>query len=45
MIGGELGGPKLSKNVSAVFLFMLWGFYILMSTLKAYGVIKVDTSG
>lgn len=45
MIGGELGGPSFSKYASAYFLIGLWGFYIIMSSLKAYGIIKVDTSG
>lgn len=39
VIGGELGGPPITKYVSAVLLMILWGIYILMSTLRAYGVI------
>mmetsp|Transcript_18143 Transcript_18143/g.31001 ORF Transcript_18143/g.31001 Transcript_18143/m.31001 type:complete len:221 (+) Transcript_18143:2267-2929(+) len=30
---GELGGPKIPRYVSAVFLIMLWCIYILMSAL------------
>ena len=35
-IGGELGGPKLTKIVSSTILVMLWIIYVLMSTLQAY---------
>jgi len=35
MYGGELGGPAGPKYATAVFFVMLWGFYILMSSLKA----------
>lgn len=38
-IGGELGGPMTSKYISTVCCISLWVFYILMSTLQAYGVI------
>lgn len=38
-IGGELGGPKLAKVVTSSFLIFLWVFYVLMSTLEAYGLI------
>ncbi|XP_066598277.1 sodium/calcium exchanger Calx isoform X2 [Prorops nasuta] len=39
-IGGELGGPFLPKILTSAFLFSLWLFYLVMSTLEAYGVIQ-----
>ncbi|XP_076656693.1 sodium/calcium exchanger 3 isoform X2 [Halictus rubicundus] len=39
-IGGELGGPFVPKVVTSVCLFFLWVFYLVMSTLEAYGVIE-----
>ncbi|XP_076383808.1 sodium/calcium exchanger 3 [Megalopta genalis] len=39
-IGGELGGPFVPKVVTSVILFCLWVFYLVMSTLEAYGVIE-----
>lgn len=39
-IGGELGGPMVPKIITSMFLFSLWLFYLVMSTLEAYGVIK-----
>ncbi|XP_016840736.1 sodium/calcium exchanger 2 isoform X3 [Nasonia vitripennis] len=39
-IGGELGGPFVPKVVTSVFLFSLWLFYLIMSTLEAYEVIQ-----
>ena len=42
VIGGELGGPSGSKMASAVFLVLLWFVYILMCTLRAYGVIASE---
>nr|XP_053639659.1 sodium/calcium exchanger 1-like isoform X11 [Cherax quadricarinatus] len=38
-IGGELGGPKISKIATTVFLIFLWIFYVLISTLEAYKII------
>lgn len=38
-IGGELGGPRVAKKVTSAFLVFLWFFYVLMSTLEAYGVV------
>lgn len=32
-IGGELGGAKSGRYATGIFLFGLWGIYILMSTL------------
>ncbi|XP_058460074.1 sodium/calcium exchanger 1 isoform X2 [Malaya genurostris] len=39
-IGGELGGPKKPKYLTACVLFSLWVMYLVMSSLEAYGVIK-----
>ncbi|XP_015440251.1 PREDICTED: sodium/calcium exchanger 1 isoform X2 [Dufourea novaeangliae] len=39
-IGGELGGPFVPKVVTSSILFSLWVFYLVMSTLEAYGVIE-----
>ncbi|XP_015591226.1 sodium/calcium exchanger 1 isoform X3 [Cephus cinctus] len=39
-IGGELGGPFVPKVVTSAILFSLWLFYLVMSTLEAYGVIQ-----
>lgn len=39
-IGGELGGPKCAKYVTASLLFGLWIIYLVMSTLEAYKVIN-----
>lgn len=38
-IGGELGGPVLPKIITAIFLFSLWIFYLVMSTLEAYDLL------
>ncbi|XP_050391530.1 sodium/calcium exchanger 1 [Patella vulgata] len=38
----ELGGPKVTKYVCAVFLIFLWIFYVIMSSLQVYGHIKVN---
>ncbi|XP_061754046.1 sodium/calcium exchanger 2a isoform X2 [Nerophis ophidion] len=35
-IGGELGGPRIPKIVTSMFLFGLWFLYILFSSLEAY---------
>nr|XP_046491162.1 sodium/calcium exchanger 1-like [Neodiprion pinetum] len=37
-IGGELGGPLVPKYLTSIFLFSLWIFYLVMSTMEAYGV-------
>lgn len=39
-IGGELGGPKCSRNCSAIMLVMLWFIYITFSVLQAYEYIE-----
>lgn len=40
-IGGELGGPKVAKYMTAAAFFLLWLIYLVMSSLEAYGYIKV----
>ncbi|XP_030216213.1 sodium/calcium exchanger 2a isoform X1 [Gadus morhua] len=35
-IGGELGGSKCGKTLTALFFFGLWFLYILFSSLEAY---------
>ncbi|KAL6099225.1 uncharacterized protein ACO6RY_18190 [Pungitius sinensis] len=35
-IGGELGGPRISKILTSLFLFGLWFLYILFASLEAY---------
>ncbi|XP_053545067.1 sodium/calcium exchanger 2 isoform X2 [Bombina bombina] len=39
-IGGELGGTRLSKTLTAMFFVGLWLLYILFSSLEAYCHIK-----
>ena len=36
----ELGGPTVPKYISAGFLFSLWLVFIVVSCLRAYGVIE-----
>nr|KAG5714622.1 hypothetical protein BaRGS_000110 [Batillaria attramentaria] len=38
----ELGGPTGTKWMSAIFLGTLWLFYVVLSSLQAYGHITVD---
>ncbi|KAF5280355.1 hypothetical protein FQR65_LT03164 [Abscondita terminalis] len=40
VVGGELGGPTCIKYSTAAFLFSLWIFYLVMSTLEVYHVIR-----
>ncbi|KAJ3649278.1 hypothetical protein Zmor_021030 [Zophobas morio] len=40
IVGGELGGPKCLKVLTAAFFLVLWLFYLTMSTLEVYHVIK-----
>ncbi|KAM4620488.1 sodium/calcium exchanger 2a isoform 1-T1 [Polymixia lowei] len=35
-VGGELGGPRITKVLTALFFFGLWFLYILFSSLEAY---------
>ena len=42
IIGGELGGPSTSKIASSFVCISLWFFYILFSTLQAYGAIELN---
>ena len=37
VIGVELGGPKSSANITALTFCGMWLFYVIMSSLKAYG--------
>nr|KAG5703828.1 hypothetical protein BaRGS_031462 [Batillaria attramentaria] len=39
-LGAELGGPKIPKYISGFLLVCLWGSYVLLSILKAKGVIQ-----
>merc|ERR1711887_511078 len=39
-VGGELGGPKLFKTISSSIFVFFWCFYVAISALEAYGVIK-----
>ncbi|KAG7321361.1 hypothetical protein KOW79_015776 [Hemibagrus wyckioides] len=34
--GGELGGPRTAKLLTALFFLTLWLFYILLASLEAY---------
>merc|ERR1711994_121070 len=36
----ELGGPKLTKSLSAAFFLFLWLLYIVLSILQCYGYIN-----
>lgn len=36
VVGGELGGPAVSKYLSAVILVSLWLVYIVFSIINAY---------
>merc|ERR1719354_470637 len=38
-VGGELGGPKSIKTVSAACFVFFWVFYVFISALEAYKVI------
>lgn len=40
LIGGELGGPKVLKYITAVFLVSLWLVYVVFSSLRAYDIIE-----
>ena len=39
-VGGELGGPKIYKTISAGIFVFFWVFYVFVSALEAYEVIK-----
>merc|ERR1712024_57289 len=39
-VGGELGGPKLFKTISSSIFVFFWCFYVAISAMEAYGVIK-----
>jgi solute carrier family 8 (sodium/calcium exchanger) len=40
LIGGELGGPRGYKLATSFLFVALWLFYVLMSSLEAYGYIQ-----
>ncbi|XP_040565282.1 sodium/calcium exchanger Calx isoform X2 [Lepeophtheirus salmonis] len=39
-VGGELGGPKKYKTISASIFVCFWIFYVFISAMEAYGVIQ-----
>jgi len=39
-VGGELGGPKIFKTISSAIFVFFWVFYVMISALEAYEVIK-----
>ena len=41
VVGGELGGGKVCRTISAILLFSLWLFYVTVSSLAQYGYVKV----
>ena len=43
--GGELGGPRLMKLISAAVLCFLWLIYVLLSSMQSYSIIDVDIGG
>lgn len=43
LIGGELGGPVVSKYLTAAICVALWCIYIILCTLKAYNVIIIGS--
>jgi hypothetical protein len=40
-VKGELGGPTVSRTISAICLASLWVIYIVINVLAQYGIIKV----
>lgn len=40
VIGGELGGPYGYKLATSILFVFLWLFYVMMSSLEAYGYIQ-----
>lgn len=39
-LGGELGGPDMSRIITTIIMISLWLIYVVMSSLKAYGKIE-----
>lgn len=37
IIGGELGGPSVSRVFSAIVMFFLWGAFITLNIMNSYG--------
>lgn len=42
IIGGELGGPKKSRYITAAMCFCLWIFYTVMSILNVVGAFGTE---
>jgi hypothetical protein len=42
VVGGELGGSDTGRLLSCAFLCSLWGLYLVMSILQAYGKAGLD---
>ena len=40
--GGELGGPYVPRVGTACFLVLLWGVYVLVSSLKSVGLLELS---
>jgi len=38
----ELGGPLVPKVITGSIMFLIWLFYVFVSSLQAYGHIKVS---
>ena len=41
LVGGELGGGKVVKYSTGSICLMLWATYIVVASLKAYGIIDI----
>merc|ERR1719412_949715 len=41
-VGGELGGPRAVKTVTASIFVFFWVMYVFLSALDAYKVIKIE---
>jgi hypothetical protein len=37
-----LGGPKVIKTITSAILVGLWVFFVVVSSLEAYGIITPD---
>jgi len=38
-LGGELGGPTKYKVPTAILMFCIWIFYVILSALVAYEIV------
>lgn len=45
IVGGELGGGKVGRISSAIFLCILWVIYVVFSALEVYDIIDGVTVG